>query len=153
MRKKPKRAAMRLRLISFCVALAFVFSLSAAPDQNRIDEGEFKGFSRPTVEIINSHLDTPIYLRVVRGTIRYSAPNGSEPLSGVIVEIRGPGDSTRIRGTKTNSKGEFGLTSVPEGTYVLKTTLEGYQSYATTVVVTKKAGPDAKLQIELPLAF
>lgn len=128
-----------------------LIAVPIAGSQDRHPDGEFKGFSKAHVEIINWHKNSQKEVRSIQGTVSLCC--GNEPLPGVIVEVRGPGDSERIYSTKTNARGEFKIGRTPKGRYVLKTTLESFQSYAVVVVVTKTAPKDQKILIEIAPSF
>jgi hypothetical protein len=65
------------------------------------------------------------------------------------VEIRN--SSGTIKATKTDSQGRFKFRGLREGTYMLKTTLSGFQSVVGTVLLQKNAKKSEEIKIEMPL--
>ncbi|MBI3678897.1 MAG: carboxypeptidase regulatory-like domain-containing protein [Acidobacteria bacterium] len=63
-------------------------------------------------------------------------------MANALLEVRGPGDSERVVGTKTNRDGAFRLKRIRSGDYVFKVTLNGFQSVVgrLRVVPGAKAG-------------
>lgn len=135
---KPQRVVL--------IALCFAASGFA---QERFQSGEFKGFTKSPTEHIISRVDKPITLATVRCTIVLKGKD--EAIKEVVFEIRGPGNSERVRATKTDDNGRANIARVPEGIYVLKATRDGFQSVAGTLVVSKKAEHQKDFKIEMPL--
>lgn len=112
------------------LALVYVlFCPTSALSQERFgrDEfsGELRGFAKSGTEHIIDRWPEVITVAAVNGQIR--AATNDEPLANVLFEIRGPGDSERVVGTKSNRDGAFRL-KVRSGEYVFKVTLNGFQS-------------------------
>ncbi len=57
----------------------------------------------------------------------------------------------RIRAARTAANGRFEVGRVPEGTYIFKATLDGFQSVVGMLVVSKKAGRRKIIDVEMPL--
>jgi len=92
-------------------------------------------------------MDDPITVSAVRGTVVFKGDGG--PLREVSFEIRGPGESERIRAAKSDSAGRFINSRVPEGTYTFKATKDGFQSVVGTLIVSKKADHQKTIRIEM----
>jgi hypothetical protein len=131
------------------LALVVLGIALACGAQERFQSGEFKGFTKSPTEHIISRVDEPFTVSSVRGSVVLSGKD--EPLKDVLFEIRGPGDSERIRAAKTGAEGRFKIGRVPEGTYTFKATLDGFQSVVGTLVVSKKADRQKAIKIEMPL--
>lgn len=96
----------KLVLITLCVA-------GCCLAQDRFQSGEFKGFTKSPTEHIISRLDKPITTHSVRGRIIFAEKD--DPLNEVVFEIRGPGDSERIRTAKSDDDGRFNIAHVRVG--------------------------------------
>jgi hypothetical protein len=131
------------------LVLITIFVVGSCLAQERFQSGEFKGFTKSPSEHIISRLDEPITIYSVRGRTIFRGKN--DPLNGVVFEIRGPGDSERIRATKSNHDGSFSIARVPEGTYSFKATKDGFQSVVGTLIVSKKANRQTTIEIALPI--
>jgi len=93
--------------------------------QSLFGDGEFKGFTRsPTEHIINSYKRV-VTARTFEGSV--VDPSGA-PIQGAIVEVRGPGAITRVRGTETDRRGQFRVGRLSAGAYAFKSTHDGFQS-------------------------
>ncbi len=66
----------------------------------------------------------------VSGTVSGRSDEGSEPLIGVIVLVKGT-----VLGTTTNAKGEFRLPAIPAGSHTLVFSIVGYQRVSRDVVI------------------
>ncbi len=87
--------------------------------------GEFKGFTKsPTEHIINRY-EGVIEARQFEGSV--TDPTGA-PMVGVIVEVRGPDSSERIKAAVTDERGHFKIGRLRNGTYAFKATCNGFQS-------------------------
>ena len=117
--------------------------------QDRFQSGEFKRFTKSPTEHIIVRLDEQITVSTVHGTITFR--DEDDPLDEVVFEIRGPGNSVRIRATRSDKEGKFNLVHVPEGMYVFKATKNGFQSVEGTLVVSKNASPQKVIKIEMPI--
>lgn len=129
---------------------AVFFTLAMAvlgPSQDRFPSGEFKGFTKSQYEHIIERIEEPFVVAFVRGRVILSG----YPLKCVLFEIRGPGESERIRAAKTRDNGFFYIDRVPEGTYAFKATLAGFQSIVGTIIVSDKADRKKIVEIEMPL--
>ena len=117
--------------------------------QDRFQSGEFKGFTKSPTEHVISRIDEPVTVPAVRGTVVFKGKD--DALKEVVFEIRGPGNSERIRATKSDGEGRFNIPHVPEGTYVFKVTKDGFQSVVGTLILSKKADHQKNIKIEMPL--
>jgi hypothetical protein len=124
---------MRLRYALTVVGL-FVTLAGNCRAQERFESGCLKGFTKSPTEHIIDEPDKPFTVRTAKGIVL--DPSGAE-MDGVIVELRN--EKGEIRGTKTNRRGALKLGGVPEGTYKLKVTMNGFQSLVGDIVVSKKA--------------
>src|SRR5260370_28673698 len=98
------------------------------------DEGTVGDFTKSAREHIINQLEQPFVVKSVMGTV--SRKQGDrEPLPNVLFEIQGPGGDRQIRRTLTDKHGRFKLGHVPEGTYKIKATLNGFQSVTGTITV------------------
>ena len=79
--------------------------------------------------------------------MRSNAPN--KPLEGVLIEIRGPGVSGKIRSTVSNRQGRFRLGRVPDGDYTIKVALNGFRSVIGTISVRRFAEESKPLHIDM----
>lgn len=69
--------------------------------------------------------------------------NTGEPLIQASVRLLNPKDSVQVKGTVTNDKGRFTLSSVANGTYILEASYVGYNSGYSRVTV---KGADLRLK-------
>ncbi len=134
-------------------ALMLATLLGAAWPQDRLTDefgGEYKGFARASPEQITPYSTVP-RLRTVTG--RIEAESSAEELPNVLFEIRGPGASRSVRGSRTNVKGEFTIRNVRPGEYTFKTTRDGFRSIVGHLIVTKAADQRETLGLKLALSF
>jgi len=117
--------------------------------QERFQSGEFKGFTKSATEHIISRVDEPLTVPSVRGAILFKGKG--EPVKDVVFEIRGPGNSERIRSSKSDAAGLFHISRVPEGIYIFKATKDGFQSVVGRVIVSGKADHQNGITIEMPV--
>jgi outer membrane receptor protein involved in Fe transport len=68
------------------------------------------------------------------------------PLEDASVVLRSRSDSTRVLGTVTNKAGEFVISRVPPGAYVLECSLIGHKSFRSPELVLDAAHPGANLR-------
>ena len=124
----------------------------ASPSQQRYPSDdpveELRGFTRSFSEHMISYIDKPFCVRVVRGEI--VVKNTPDALVGAIVQIRGPAEARRISATKTDRRGHFRITRVPQGKYAFKATLLGFQSVVGTIIVSNQAPKDSAIRIGMP---
>ena len=113
--------------------------------QERLQSGEFKGFTKSATEHIISRIDEPFRVTSVHRMVVFKDRN--DGLKEVLLEIRGPGNSEHIRATKSNGDGSFRILHVPEGTYAFKATKNGFQSVVGTIVISKKADKPHRIKI------
>lgn len=107
---------MKTPFLIICTATAIGFG--APQIQNPTD-----GFTRSPTEHIINEVDRPFLVRSVKGSVVLR--EGGTPLPDVLIEIRGPGDSARVRRARTDGRGRFKLPGVPRGNYKVKTTCPG----------------------------
>ena len=94
-------------------------------------------------------IEQPLKARAVKGIIRRK--QGDEAaLSGVLFQVRGPGDDRTVRSVLTDAKGRFRIRGLKAGSYIFKATLEGFQSVAGTIVVVKN-GSSKDIEIRMPV--
>lgn len=107
------------------------------------------GFAQSPHVIVE--LDHPLRARAVKGVIRRK--QGDEgPLSGVLFEVRGPGNDRTVRRALTDAQGRFRITGLKAGSYIFKATLEGFQSVAGTIIVVKNASSKG-VEIRMPVGI
>src|SRR5690349_3848797 len=106
-------------LLTFCILPAWC--------QERIQAGEFRGFTKSPTEGIISRVERPFVVQKVEGIMLRSVGDRS-PLDDVVFEIKGPGKSQKIRSAKTDADGRFSVKDVPPGKYIFKATASGFQS-------------------------
>jgi outer membrane receptor for ferrienterochelin and colicins len=80
---------------------------------------------------------------VITGTVVAHGDGPAEPLVGATVLVQGT-----VRGTTTNSRGEFRIADLPPGTYTLAASLVGYEK-TPKPGVTVKEGEETRVTIEL----
>lgn len=132
------RVHMRLAFKIVCMLACVTVALSQERFGRDEFSGELHGFSKSASEHIINRFPEVITVTTVDGAIR--AATSDEPLPNALFEIRGPGDSERVVGTRTNREGSFRLKRIHPGEYVFKVTLDGFQS----VVGRLRVVPDAK---------
>lgn len=130
---------------AFALVVFLLLTLPAVA-QERFESGEFKGFTKYTAFAIVKLRD-PIYVRDAKGIVLREGSD--EPLADVLVEVRGA--DGKITATKTDSRGEFKFRALAKGTYMFKTTLNGFQSVVGTIVLEKSAKKAEQIKIEMPL--
>jgi hypothetical protein len=74
---------------------ALYFSTFIALAQQRFESGDLKGFTKSSTEHIIEQLDDQVTVRSLEGTV--VSKSLAQPLAGVLVEVRGPGLSERVR--------------------------------------------------------
>ena len=114
--------------------------------QERFKSGKYKGFIKYSAFAI-VELQDPFTVREAKGVVLL--PNSNDPLPNVLVEFRDAGG--RIKATKTDSRGQFKFRNLREGTYMFKTTLNGFPSVVGTVVLQKSVKKSEAIRIEMPL--
>jgi hypothetical protein len=137
-----------IQLMALRLALALgTLMLLAGPGvgQERFKSGKYKGFTEYTAFAI-VELSDPFTVREAKGVV--ISPNSNIPLPNVLVEFRDAGG--KITGTKTDSRGEFKFRKLRNGTYMFKTTLDGFQSVVGTVILQKSIKKSDAIRIEMP---
>jgi hypothetical protein len=104
-----------------------------APAQERFKVGELKGFTKLPAEHIIERLDKIPIMRTVEGFV--GSKELDRPLEGVLIEIRGPGETERLITTKSDQQGRFRFRRTPDGVYTVKLTRNGFRSVVGTVSV------------------
>ncbi len=107
----------------------------------------FKGFLKSETEHIMQEYEGTPEIRSVCGRIIEASSGVGIPEA--IFEIRGENPDDQVRGTKTNSKGEFRVRSIGQGAYVFKVTKNGFQSVFGKLKISRKAQSGNVLEIEL----
>lgn len=136
----------RLNISHLCFAL--VVASSTLVSQERFQEGAHKGFTKSATEHIIVEIETPFVVKSAAGVVTM---RDQEPLEGVLVEIRGPGEAERVRSTTTDSKGRFAMAGLASGRYQFKMTKNGWQSVVGTIVVSPNAKVNARININMPV--
>lgn len=132
---------LRIGLILF-IAAAFT-----SQGQERFTAGELKGFTKsPTEHIIEKLGETPV-MRIVEGNV--GSKSLDKPLEGVLIEIRGPGETVTLRSALSDRRGRFRFQRVPDGVYTIKATLNGFRSVVGAVSVQRSAKENKSLRIEM----
>jgi len=72
-----------------------------------------------------------------------------KPLEGVLVEIRGPGTTEKIKRAVSNRQGRFRFGRISDGEYTVKVTLNGFRSVVGSVSVRRSVKECKPLRIEL----
>ena len=134
------------RLASGLLLVALAVSLQA---QERYPSGRYKGFTRLAHETNIVELTNVFEVREVTGFVHY--PGHGEGLAGVLVELRDEADL--IHATKTEDNGRFHLDALRDGTYIFKAALDGFQSVAGTIVVSKHAKATKRIDFDLSLGY
>jgi hypothetical protein len=114
--------------------------------QHRITSGELAGFTESPTEHIINRLDNDLTVSKFEGRICFE--DGS-PLNAVLIELRGPGNVSKIVSTKTNAAGVFHIRNLSEGNYFFKVTLNGYQSLIGHVIISAHAGKSKPIRLTL----
>lgn len=138
---------MRLTFLSTGIILALVIVSLCAQQRFGDEYPRFKGFTKSETEHIMQEYEGTPEMRSVRGRIIEASSGVGIPEA--IFEIRSENPDDRVRGTKTNSKGEFRLRSIREGVYVFKVTKNGFQSVFGKLKICSKAQSGNVLKIEL----
>jgi hypothetical protein len=92
-------------------------------------------------------IDHPFTVREVRGTVTFKGHPG-EPLSDVLFEIIGPGQTKVLRHAMSDRKGRFDISHVANDTYRFKATRDGFSSVVGTIAVSRKAEREDQIRIE-----
>jgi hypothetical protein len=108
---------------------------------------DLREFTRAQNEHIIVELDRPLRVRSVAGAVVLKGEGA--PIPKVLFEVRGPGESKKIRRTVSGEDGRFVLRHVPPGTYRFKATLNGMQSVMGTLIVLRKGPADREIRIEM----
>lgn len=125
------------------VVIGSLFAQQRFGDENP----RFKGFSKSETEHIMQEYEGTPDMRSVRGRIIEASSGVGIPEA--IFEIRSENPADQVRGTKTNSRGEFRLRSIREGVYIFKVTKNGFQSVFGKLRISSKAQSGNVLKIEL----
>jgi hypothetical protein len=134
-----------MRTICLLAALGIATTSGIAQKYTVADFADFT--KSPTEQVLNI-VEQPFTVRSVIGVVEFR--NGPlEPLRNVLFEIQGPGTDKRMRRATTDENGRFKIGHVPVGRYKFKATLNGYQSCAGTIIVSKKADKAHAIRIEL----
>lgn len=134
-------------LIKIVVSLLLILAPSAKA-QDRFTSGEFKGFTKSPTEGVIIHLDEPVTVRAVIGTVVRSVGDES-PLENTLIELRAPNDSKIIGAARTDHQGRFRVSGIPSGSYMFKATSLGFQSVVGIVIVSSKAARSRVLNLRL----
>lgn len=120
-------------------SLLLVLALTLLPQAASQDVRKMlDGFTLSPSEHSIDLWDMPFEVASVQGVALN--PGGLEPeLPSLLFEIRGPGNSKKIRRATTKDDGRFKIDAVPPGTYTFKATCYGFGSIVGTIVVSKSA--------------
>jgi hypothetical protein len=129
--------------------LLLVGTALALHAQERYPSGRYKGFTRPAHESNIVELTNVFEVRAVSGFVHY--PGRGEGLAGVFIELRD--DADLIYATRTDDNGHFRLENLRDGTYTFKAALDGFQSVAGTIVISKHAKPSRRINFDLSLPY
>jgi len=130
-------------------ALATVCSVASAT-QTGAPRCGLEGFTKSPSEHIVLEREKPFLVRSVDGVIM-SQSGGWPEGTFVLFELRPTRGAGKLRRVKTDSRGSFKVTDVPAGEYCFKATVDGWQSIAGVIVVTKAADPAARVRLDLNL--
>ena len=108
--------------------------------------GRFKGFTKSNTEHIMNEYEGVPELRSVRGVVTDTTGIG---LPDVLFELRKDDPNDVVRGTLTDTKGEFHLKSIPDGVYMFKVTKDCFQSVYGKLKVRSEASSSNTLKIKL----
>ena len=125
---------------------ALLISSSVVFAQSRLPVDWLKGFTRSSDEHIINENEEKITVVSVQGVI---LDPSLAPLRDAIFEIRGPGKLEHIRGVKTDKSERFSMRNVPNGTYMYKATMDGFQSEVGTIIVSKDANRRNRISVNL----
>ncbi len=128
------------------VPLLCICCLQLLP-QERFDSGEMKGFTKSPTEHIIERLHEQAPLRAIEGVI--VSKSLAKPMSGVLIEIRGPSPSENIRSVVSDRNGQFKFKNLPKGDYAIKITSNGFRSVFGKVSVQPSAKRSKPLRIEM----
>lgn len=117
--------------------------------QERYPAGRYKGFTRLPHENNIVELTNVFEVRDVSGFVHY--PGRGEGLGGVLIELRDVSDL--VHATRTDEQGRFHVDGLRDGTYTFKAALDGFESVAGTILVTKKAKASRRIDFDLSLGY
>jgi hypothetical protein len=100
----------------------------------------------PTEHVINQ-VNEPFQVKAITGAIKFQMIDEGAPK--VLFEIEGPEPQRTIRRGLTDSHGHFKISHVPQGRYIFKATLNGYQSVVGTIVLSRHAAKSAAITIQM----
>jgi hypothetical protein len=124
---------------TFLFALSLIVLLGASAletsAQERYSVSDFSDFTQSIGEHIIDPIEEPFVVKSLGGQILSSGL----PMEGVLIEVQGPNGNRKIKGTRTDEKGEFRFHHLKPGRYRFKTTLDNWQSRVGTIIVSKKA--------------
>lgn len=138
------------RLASIFLLLAPVYVAAACLARNRAPSSDPAPFTTAMNER-TIKLNQPIETRQVRGLIlRSQAENRTLPRA--TIEIRGDGTKGRVKRVTSDDRGRFHFGGLRAGTYEFKVMLYGFQSVSGTILVSKDAPKNSRVNIEMPPA-
>jgi hypothetical protein len=114
-----------------CALLVSTFFVALG--QERFKTGELKGFIKSPTEHIIERLEKIPTLQKLEGFV--GSKELDQPLEGVLIEIRGPGEPETVRMAKSNQKGRFRFGRIADGAYTIKLTLNGFRSVVGAIAV------------------
>ena len=134
-----------MRLWIRCALFVTVFC--AAVGQERFRSGKLKGFTKSPTEHIIEPLEKSPTLRKVEGFV--GSKELDRPLEGVLIEIRGPGETETLKVTKSNQQGRFRFERMSDGAYTIKLTLNGFRSVVGTIAVQRSLKSSEPFRIDM----
>jgi hypothetical protein len=127
--------------------------LMGSPSQSPVGQSPrcgLEGFTPNPAEHLVNVIESPIHVGKVRGTLRSEAGAWPDDVE-VRFEIRGPGQATRVWGTRAEKDGRFVIRNVPPGTYCFRAMAIGWQSVVGRLVVGPGDGDRQAIALTLPL--
>lgn len=131
---------------SACIALLLAGLLYPQQRYSTGASEEIRGFTINADRI--RLLEEKYIVTAIRGKITFDDENGP-PMEEALFEIRGPGDSQKIRSALTDDNGKFEIKNVPEGTYRFVVGKVGYTAYGGEIVLFKQVKKESKLHFSL----
>lgn len=131
--------------------LALVAALPCATQGRYTDEfgGWLRGFTKEHSTHIIHKIEKPFIVRKVEGVVLHNAYEEPVPMSDVVFEIRGPGESEKVRGVRTDKQGRFRIKRVAPGKYLFKAGFDGFNGVVGTVIVSRQAESSQKIEIRM----
>ena len=136
----------RPAILIVLTAIAALALAQHATESTRYDE---QGFTIENPQHVQVELEAILTVRNVRGRV---TDRSGAPLAGARFEIKPIAGGAVLRAT-VDDKGMFALPNVPDGTYRLKVTKDGFQAVWGKLVVDRKARKVDKVSFTLPVGI